>query len=140
MRLFASETHLISRDDLLALLEDGPKPTGVLATWLSQPTPRVHAALSEMGRDGLVKRVGLDHRWALASAAQPQPPKPVTRTPSAALRHPTDTPARIVVKTDESVSWWVGLSREELTAGALARADQMRTSKEAKNVPFRILL
>lgn len=140
MRLFASETHLIPREDVLALLEDGPKPTGVLATWLSQPTPRVHAALSEMGRAGLVKRVGLDHRWALISAAQPQPAKPIKRSTSAPLRHPTETPARIAVNPEESLSWWVGKSREELGIAALARQAQMQASKESLKVPFRILL
>lgn len=119
----------------------GHPAVGALAEWLGQPRPLVHAALSEMGRLGLVQRASKhEHRWGLASAGRAQPAKPVKPvTPAPALRHPTETPARIAVNPEESLSWWVGLSRSELEVQAIARMEKMRSSKENKHVPFRIL-
>jgi hypothetical protein len=70
------DVPLVNREDMLALLEDGPKDSGTLAEWFGHPPPRIIAALRAMGRDGQVKRVGSERRWALAGYVAPVGRKP----------------------------------------------------------------
>jgi len=100
MKTVRSDTHLIARDDVLALLEDGPKDTGVLATWLGHPNARIVAALNLMARDGLVKRVGAERRWALSSYEAPKE-RPHLR--DAAARRPIDDPLELTAGGDEPI-------------------------------------
>ena len=60
---------MVNREDVLALLEGESLSTGELSKYLSQPNPRVVAALRAMAREGLVTRVGAAKRWALANQA-----------------------------------------------------------------------
>lgn len=75
--------------ELLALLEEGPQATADLAQWLQQPRIAVVHHLGAMRREGLVKRIGTEKRWALIgyeprvgrpprrAAPQPRPPERV---------------------------------------------------------------
>lgn len=64
-------TTPIADEDLIALLEDGPKALADLAQWLQQPKPAVSAHLGRLARAGLVKRTGTAKRWCLASFVAP---------------------------------------------------------------------
>lgn len=77
--------------DIFALLEDGPNGAGQLAVWLKEPPARVFWALKRMAKKGIVKRVGADQRWALASYIEPNPP---AATPAAS------TVGRVTQKTE----------------------------------------
>lgn len=57
---------VIDPDDVLALLEDGPKLLGALAGWLQAPEVVTDAVLQALRQQGQVKRVAGD-RWALMS-------------------------------------------------------------------------
>lgn len=57
----------IDSADVVALVEDGPHSLAELAGWLDRPIDVVRFALKALQRDGVVKRVGEDKRWALAS-------------------------------------------------------------------------
>jgi len=58
------------RDQLLALLEDGPKRAMQLSTWLGVSFSDVRRELKAMLVDGLVRRI--DDQWALATYERPR--------------------------------------------------------------------
>lgn len=75
----------INPDDVLALLEDGPKAQSDLIIWLSridlpdEANERlVRHGLNRLKREGHIKRVGIVGKWALASYVAPngRPPTP----------------------------------------------------------------
>lgn len=69
------------RDELLALLEDGPKSSTQLAAWLDRARTIVRHELKAMENERLVKRTGLLQRWALASfQSQTGRPPTIDRT------------------------------------------------------------
>lgn len=75
------------RDELLALIEDGPKETGQLIEWLAQPPADVRRTLRELKREGVVKTVGTSKRWALIShVSQGGPKRRAQISPSTVLR------------------------------------------------------
>lgn len=55
------------RDEVLALLEDGPHPEAELLEWLGLTALALRPTLTDLKRLGLVKRVGTKQDWALAS-------------------------------------------------------------------------
>lgn len=60
---------VIDPDDVLALLEDGPKLLGALAGWLQAPEVVTDAVLQALRQQGQVKRVAGD-RWALITDSE----------------------------------------------------------------------
>lgn len=84
------------RDELLALLEDGPKLQHQLAEWLQQPLFALGRELQAMAAEGLVKQVGNHRRWALVSF-QPRP----TGRPR---KHPVKPPRPELLTRIENVS------------------------------------
>jgi biotin operon repressor len=60
-------TAAIEAADILALLEDGPHSQAELVAWLEQPAAVVRFLLKAMQRDGVLKKVGLEKKWALVS-------------------------------------------------------------------------
>ena len=76
----------INRDEVLALLEDGPKRSAELAKWLACPIWKMQDALARLAAEGIIARHGASHstRWSLppaptASSAERQtvPPRVV---------------------------------------------------------------
>lgn len=61
----------INPDDVLALLEDGPKLTRVLAAWLRAPRQELRVVLRQMQAAGTLRRLD-DNRVALASHRTPR--------------------------------------------------------------------
>lgn len=100
------------KDDLLILLEDGPHSTARLAEWVGHPTSRVDAALKAMLREGLLKRVGPEKRWALVGY---QPPAYGVKAEVPTVKRPDN-----VIATS-AASWWIGLSREAFADGVKQR-------------------
>jgi len=140
MKANRSDVHLVNRADVLALLEDGPKDTGVLATWLGQPSPRLIAALNTMARDGLVKRVGAARLWALANYVAPigRPSKSPWRTPKEpAVIGESHATVITLKKLPVAVeSWWTKYATpdtpfEEFRAAAAARDAEMSEKSHA---------
>ena len=210
----------IAPDDLLALIEDGPKSAEIVAAWLHVPRIAVVHAFQQLRRDGLVKRTGTAKdwclasyqavngrrkgvqfdvtatrrailarvtqgpsaptslhdasgvgrratnqvlrqleaegtikalsngrylRWALASYEPPSPPIPditVSDNPQRPVRRQASDPSEgrslrqpakmvEVLTWDTPPSWWVGLSRDQLNAGAKLHHERMRSSREA---------
>lgn len=135
MRLFDSEAAAVNREDVLAVLEAGPQSTSAMATWLSQPSPIVHAALTAMARDELVVRVARTRAWALPSMVPPAARAVLVRTCSRTLRRPPARPASETVKADQAPSWWCDLpTREAFDAAASRELPRMQGSKMARKV------
>lgn len=67
-------SEAIDHEDVLALLEPGPIGAGHVAAKLRVAPAKALWTLKRMARAGLVKRVGADQRWALASYIEPIPP------------------------------------------------------------------
>jgi hypothetical protein len=131
VRLFDAEAAAVNREDVLAVLEAGPQSTSALATWLSQPSPVVHAALTAMARDELVVRVARTRAWALPSMVPPGArEKLIVRTCS---RKPLRQPkAPTSVSADAAPSWWVGKDRSAFTRAAAENLERMQGSKMAR--------
>lgn len=139
------------RDELLALLEDGPKLVPQLAGWLEQPDAQVTKALRGLNKAALVKRLTHDpSRWALMTYLEP----PVRPKPSAHIKHETTDdwipPPADDVDEDEAAavaaadavlkprrqkpivaigpgSWWLGKeTREDFAAAARLRNLQLQ--------------
>lgn len=93
---------MISRDDLLVLLEDGPQSPAQLAIWLGTTSGAVVQTLRAMAKSGRVKTVGIQRQWALASyqggpvdrpplVADARPPAPKKASePDAGIYQPLD--------------------------------------------------
>jgi hypothetical protein len=132
MKMSRSDTDQIDRDDILALLEDGPKETGKLAAWLRHPQARVIAACTEMAQAGVLKRLPHpDRRWALL-AFQPSAEmldriKRVQPTvkPRVPLRQALDA----APPSQKSTSWWLDLDRNAFQDRAKAEQPRMAESK-----------
>jgi len=86
------------RDELLALLEDGPHPTAELAEWLGADPSDVAVVCGRLKDDGLLRRINLsgDRCWVLAGYIVP----PASRIPRQPRTHrnnrrqePAGTPA-----------------------------------------------
>jgi hypothetical protein len=133
MRLFDSEATVISRADVLAVLEAGPQSTGELSRWLQQPGPVVHAALVTMANDNLVVRVATTRAWALPEMVPSNARAVLVRFCSRKLRQPRL--ASEIVKADDSPSWWCDLpTREAFDAAAARELPRMQGSKMANKV------
>lgn len=145
MKTLRSDVHLVNRDDVIALLEDGPHHAGELRDWLGLPTPTVDAALKAMHKIGLVKRVGVERRWALHAYEDPtERPhlKKGASPPARAKRQATPMDEQTVLpplKVKTGGSWWCGLDRLAFTKGLAARHAIMRVSPDNRLVPLRIL-
>lgn len=114
------------RDDILALLEEGPTQPGEIAHWLNADTLTVIRELRALERLGVTKRQddGTTVRWTLTG--KPLPPVPVRKPRK--LRE--DAPAADApVAKDADPAWWVGKSREEFSAIARERFQHMRMPK-----------
>jgi len=133
---------MIDRDEILALLEEQPYATVQLAELLDVPERDVVPALRALQDAGVIKRIGVDRKWALASHdAPPAPPPANSQSPwrgaAADIIPPAKrqaTPAPKASK-DGGTSWWVGLSRDELNARAREHQPRMHASKFARIQP-----
>ena len=135
------------REELLALLEDGPKQTGELAGWLTISPNAAARYLRILQDEGLTQRLGRfsDSRWALVGYIEnvvverpptPQPPKPV-RAPKPALRQAA---ASATVAKDAPPPWWATADREGFTDRCHREAaEHMRGSIGARQAPYRVL-
>lgn len=119
------------KDDLLILLEDGPHSTARLAEWVGHPTSRVDAALKGMLRDGLLKRVGPERRWALVGY---QPPAYGCEGRRSKSEGASAKPPHVTATSPGS--WWIGLSREAFAAGVKQR-ETARLGKKEHRQPQR---
>jgi len=61
-----------SEQDLIALLEDGPQHVDDLRAWLRLPRTTLMALLHRLHRDGQVRQLVRDGRWALATYVKPR--------------------------------------------------------------------
>lgn len=120
------------KDDLLALLEDGPHALETLAGWIGAPETDVDAALNELHRDGLAKRFGPARGWVLMTYL---PLRELHTGP--ALRQPA-APTSITA-ADRNASWWLMLPRDGFTSRAIEHETRMRTTKEHFQIPLRLL-
>lgn len=81
----------IDPEDLLVLLEDGPKTVTQLASWLRQPVPAVLAELRRLARDGRVHRDGPQRLWGLAFGYVPGTVERRLKEAAERLRQPAAT-------------------------------------------------
>lgn len=150
------------RDELLALLEDGPHSLAELAGWLEVPEAAIAEACDQHGFPACQRcqrrfirkpnRAGLTCSRACYERKPPpiiygRNPEAFTETHRSAppdpqfgpeLRQPHERPSSAKVRTD-TPSWWVGVDREAFNAGIAAREQRMRGAKENRLVPMRTL-
>lgn len=158
----------ISRADVIALLEDGPKPVDQLATWL-QVGPSFLATHLTALRIPACQRCGAYFiPWPNSSgkycsrrcyAPNPGPShqkrvtlidpldddelsdvEDVADEEHPPLRQPPPSDTVKVKVNGESSSWWVGTDRETFRQRAAQEFERMRDSKEGAKVPVRVLL
>lgn len=114
---------MINSDDIIALLEDGPKAEADLIDWLGQPMADVLLALKALNKQGIVRRVGSERLWTLTGALPAgELPRAAAKPALAPGRRPSDGgPAE--------VGWWVQFAapdqRDAFAAAARDRNIQM---------------
>lgn len=123
------------RAELLALLEDGAHTAAELADWLKGDRLQVIHELKAMRTEGLVWRHDSKDgaTWSLTGVLAP------TTQPAKELRQPHERPEHVTLSPEQQSSWWVGLSRDELSKAAAERSAQMRQSKAGRLVLERML-
>lgn len=132
------------KDELLALLEEGPRGPSELAAILKADTLTVIRTLKRMKAEGLTWRTDYQDgssRWSLAGVSaggllsKAQPPRPAKATKT--LRAPHERPPSAPYTEDRS--WWCGLDRDAFQAEAAKRVLAMMGSKQAMQVANRML-
>jgi hypothetical protein len=150
----APPRDFIDRDAVLRVLQHGPTGVVAIARHLNYGEKAVQRKLDELLLAGDVRQisVGRLQKWSLVAAVNlsaiaddaedlddvdeldlPRPPK---RQPKTGTRQAAGSGT---MAKDQPPSWWCTAPRDGFTAAAIAEAERMRKSKEARLVPWRLL-
>jgi hypothetical protein len=128
--MLKGETDLVEPEAILALLEDGPKETGILVKWFKYSHAAVLERCNRMARSGAIQRLPHpDRRWALPSY---QPDETMLERINRV--QPVVTAKALRQQLAESVpknvapSWWVSAPQEGFSARAEQELPRMRIS------------
>lgn len=90
----------VDPNDILALLEDGPKRLAQLADWLKAPTALVRSVLLDLVDEHRAKQIPAEHTWAIVPASERATPAP------APTRKRTTQPKTEMIPAAAPPSWW----------------------------------